>query len=113
MLRGRARRRELDFDALNEPFDVAGKIAVRPDGPRVPIHERPKRFGQVLFLGQRGPLDENRNDRDGALQRRLDLDPEVIARAIESPLATRHRVAPVLADDDQEYVAAPDADSVE
>jgi len=65
---------------------------------------------QVSGLRHCRAVDQDRNDRNIAFERRLDLDADEVARVVEAaPVLTVGARNPMLADDSQERVALSDA----
>ena len=83
------------------------KVGIRPHRRTVAVHEILETLRQVLFRWNGGVSHQQRNNGNPSRQGRLDLDPHVVARAIEPalPIIAHHRY-PCVADDDEDYATA-------
>ena len=81
-------------ERFGQPLGVGIESGVRNlDG--LPARELLQAVGQVRGLRHRGAVDEHGNDRNAALERRLDLDANEIVGILESAaVLTRRRPKP-------------------
>ena len=93
---------------VREPLRVGIEAGQRNlDG--LPAGEFLQAVRKLAGLRHRRPVDKDRNDRNVALQRRLDFDADEVVRVVEATtVLTVGARDPVLADDGQERVALAD-----
>ena len=83
------------------------EIRVRPNRDPVAIRQRRKGRRQLFFRGHLYIIHKNRYHRNGSLQRRLDLKPEMILAVIQSSNPRIGSFIPLPSDHGNQHRAMP------